>query len=344
MEEGVPIAACSRQLCVAVRYGMNCIDLSWVDKRSLLAFTVPIIGSMDKFEAIKVFVGVVDAGSFVGAAENLNLSKTAVSRQVADLESALGVRLLHRTTRKLSLTEAGQTFHIRCKSLLADLAQYEGEVAAQAVRATGILKINVPVTFGLLHLAPLWPSFMEMHPGVTLDVTLSDRVVDLVEEGYDMAVRIARLPSSTLISRQLASTRMVLCASPTYLERNGYPTEPAELRRHRVLSYSLFSMGDQWSFLGPQGELSVNVSPVLRTNSGDTCRQAAVQGQGVILQPSFLVADDIRSGALQELMPAYRALSLDICAVYPTRQLVPQKVRVMIDHLADALRSPSWSI
>lgn len=326
------------------RCEMNCIGFELLDKHLIQAFTVPIIGSMDKLEAIRVFVGVVDAGSFVGAADGLNLSKTAVSRHVADLEASLGVRLLHRTTRKLSLTSAGQTFHIRCKTLLADLAQYEGEVAAHAVQATGVLKINVPVTFGLLHLAPVWPRFMKAHPGVTLDVTLSDRVVDLVEEGYDLAVRIARLPSSTLVSRQLAATRMVLCASPDYLSIHGHPIHPTELRQHRVLSYSLFSLGDQWSFEGPQGPVGVSVSPVLNTNSGDTCRFAALEGQGVMLQPSFLVADDIRSGRLQELMPEYRALSLDICAVYPTRQLVPHKVRVMIDYLVDAFRSPPWEI
>lgn len=299
---------------------------------------------MDKFEAMRVFVGVVDAGSFVGAAEVLNLSKTAVSRQVAELEASLGARLLHRTTRKLSLTSAGQTFHVRCKTMLADLAQYEGEVAAHAVQATGVLKINVPVTFGLLHLAPVWPRFMQAHPGVTLDVTLSDRVVDLVEEGYDLAVRIARLPSSTLVSRPLASTRMVLCASPAYLAQHGHPAHPSELRDHRVLSYSLFSLGDQWTFDGPQGAVGVTVSPVLSTNSGDTCRCAALQGQGVMLQPSFLVADDLRTGRLQELMPDFRSLSLDICAVYPTRQLVPNKVRVMIDCLVEAFQSPSWAL
>lgn len=299
---------------------------------------------MDKFEAMRVFVAVVDAGSFVGAAEALNLSKTVVSRQVAELEASLGARLLHRTTRKLSLTGAGQTFHVRCKTLLADLAQYEGEVAAHAVQATGVLKINVPVTFGLLHLAPVWPSFMQAHPGVTLDVTLSDRVVDLVEEGYDLAVRIARLPSSTLVSRRLASTRMVLCASPAYLAQHGHPAHPSELRDHRVLSYSLFSLGEQWTFDGPQGAVGVTVSPVLSTNSGDTCRCAALQGQGVMLQPSFLVADDIRAGRLQELMPEFRSLSLDICAVYPTRQLVPHKVRVMIDCLVDAFQSPAWAM
>jgi len=298
---------------------------------------------MDKFEAMRVFVGVVDAGSFVGAAEVLNLSKTAVSRQVAELEASLGARLLHRTTRKLSLTSAGQTFHVRCKTLLADLAQYEGEVAAHAVQATGVLKINVPVTFGLLHLAPVWPRFMQAHPGVTLDVTLSDRVVDLVEEGYDLAVRIARLPSSTLVSRPLASTRMVLCASPAYLAQHGHPAHPSELRQHRVLSYSLFSLGDQWTFDGPQGSVGVTVSPVLSTNSGDTCRCAALQGQGVMLQPSFLVADDLRTGRLQELMPDFRSLSLDICAVYPTRQLVPHKVRVMIDCLVETFQSPPWA-
>jgi len=188
---------------------------------------------MDKFLEMQTFASVVDAGSFVRAAEALDMSKAAVSRYVADLEGRLGARLLHRTTRKLSLTEEGRAFHARCKALLGELEEAEAEITASATRASGLVKINVPVTFGILHLAPLWSDFMAANPRVTLDVTLSDRVVDLVDEGYDLAVRIGSLPNSSLVSRKLTSTRMVLCASPAYLKKHGRPKHPADLAAHR---------------------------------------------------------------------------------------------------------------
>jgi DNA-binding transcriptional LysR family regulator len=289
-----------------------------------------------------VFTAVVDAGSFVGAAEALGLSRAAVSRLVGELESRLGVRLLHRTTRRLSLTDEGRIFHLRCKAVLAELDEAEAEVSARSGAARGLLKLNVPVTFGLLHLAPLWSEFMARHPGVVLDITLSDRVVDLVEEGYDMAVRIGRLASSSLIGRQLSSTRMVLCASPGYLAAHGAPRHPRDLADHAVISYSLFSMGEQWEFEGPDGPVSVKVEPRMRTNSGDTCRQAALHDSGIVLQPSFLVGEDVEAGRLVELMPEYRSIELGIYAVYASRQHVSPKVRLLIDHLQRAFAGRGW--
>jgi len=297
---------------------------------------------MDRFEEMRVFAAVVDAGSFVRAADALDLSKTAVSRHVSELESRLGVRLLHRTTRKLSLTAEGQVFHARCKSLLGAVEAAEAEITAGSVQPSGVLRLNVPVTFGLMHLAPLWPDFMERHPQVTLDVSLADRVVDLVEEGFDLAVRIAQLSSSTLVSRQLATTRMVLCASPEYLRRHGQPQRPADLARHRVLAYSLFHQGEHWAFDGPQGREVVKVSPVLRTNSGDTCRAAALAHQGVILQPSFLVGEELRRGELVEVLPGHRSGEMGIYAVYPSRQHLAPKVRAMVDFLVEAFRTTAW--
>jgi DNA-binding transcriptional LysR family regulator len=297
---------------------------------------------MDKLFEMKAFVAVADAGSFVKAAETLDVSKAAISRHVAELESRLGVRLLHRTTRKLSLTPEGDVFVARCRELLDGVDEAEAEITSKSGEAGGLLRINVPFSFGLLHLAPLWPAFMAQHPKVTLDVTLADRVVDLVEEGFDMAVRIARLPNSSLVSRRLTSTRMVLCASPAYLQARGHPGHPSELAGHDVLAYSLFSMGDQWDFTGPEGGASVRVTPRMRTNSGDTCRLAALHHQGIVLQPSFLVGPDLLAGTLAEVMPAWRSIELGVYAVYPTRKFVSPKVRLMIEFLVDAFRMRAW--
>lgn len=299
---------------------------------------------MDKFLEMQAFVAVTDASSFVKAAEALDVSKAAVSRYVAELESRLGVRLLHRTTRKLSLTPEGEVFHARCRELLGGVDEAEAEITSRSGEASGLMRINVPFSFGLLHLAPLWVEFMALHPKVTLDVTLADRVVDLVEEGFDMAVRIARLPNSSLVSRPLTSTRLVLCASPAYLRARGEPTHPSDLASHDVLAYSLFSMGDLWEFRGSEGVVSVKVTPRMRTNSGDTCRVAALRNQGIVLQPTFLVGPDLLAGTLVEVMPAWRSVELGVYAVYPSRKFVSPKVRLMIEFLVNAFRMRAWPV
>ena len=298
---------------------------------------------MDKFQEMRVFAAVVDAGSFVGASDALDMSKPAVSRYVADLETRLGVRLLHRTTRRLSLTEEGEVFYARCIELLGNIEEAEAEITSRSGEATGQLKVSVPVSFGLLHLAPLWAQFMARHPKVVLDLTLSDRMVDLVEEGFDVAVRIARLPSSSLVSRKLSSTRMILCASPAYLKAHGTPRHPSELAGHAILAYSLLAMGESWEFDGPQGHVAVKVEPRMRSNSGDTCRAVALRHQGLVIQPSFLVGDDVKSGALVELMPDYRSIEMGIYAMYPTRKHVLPKVRLLIDYLVDAFKVKPWA-
>lgn len=289
---------------------------------------------MDRFLEMQTFGAVVDAGSFVKAADALGMSKAAVSRYVGDLETRLGVRLLQRTTRRLSLTGEGQVFYARSKELLAGVDEAEAEITSRSGAASGLLRVNAPVTFGIRHLAPLWGVFRARYPKVTLDVTLADRVVDLVEEGYDVVIRIATLPSSTLISKRLATTRMVLCASPEYLKAYSVPRHPAELAAHAVISYSYWSTRDEWHFDGPQGHVSVKTQPCMHTNSGDTCRAAALAHQGVILQPTFLVGDDLAAGTLVELMPEFHSIELGIYVIYPTRKHVSPKVRALVDFLA----------
>lgn len=292
---------------------------------------------MDRFQEMRTFTAVVDAGSFVRAAEDVGLSKAAVSRIVSELEARLGVRLLHRTTRRLSLTPEGEVFVERCRELLAGVEEAEAEISERSGAAVGLLKLSVPVTYGNLVLAPLWPGFMAAHPQIELDITLSDRVVDLVEEGFDMAVRIARLESSTLVSRRLSTTRLSVCASPKYLRTHGRPRHPADLAQHTVLAYSLLAVGNTWEFEGPEGKVAVTVRPRMHTNSGDTCRAAALQHQGIILQPDFLVGDDLEAGRLVEVLPGYRLPDLGVYAVYPSRKHVLPKVRLLIDHLDQAL-------
>ncbi|MGB9149468.1 MAG: LysR family transcriptional regulator [Burkholderiales bacterium] len=289
---------------------------------------------MDRFLEMRTFSAVVDAGSFVGAADALQLSKAAVSRYVSDLEARLGVRLLNRTTRHLSLTDEGQVFYGRCIELLAGVDEAETEITSRSGSASGLLRINAPVTFGIQHLAHLWGEFRTLNPKVLLDISLSDRLVDLVDEGYDIAIRIASLPSSTLISKRLATTRMVLCASRPYLERHGTPRHPADLVTHDIISYSYWSTKDEWYFDGPDGKVSVKTHPCIHTNSGDTCRLAALAHQGIILQPSFLVGEDLKNGTLIELMPSFHSIELGIYAVYPTRKHVAPKLRALIDFLS----------
>ena len=297
---------------------------------------------MDRFLEMQAFVAVVDAGSFVRGADALEMSKSVVSRLVAELEERLGVRLLQRTTRKLSLTWEGERFHERCKELLAGVGHAEGEITHHAGELIGELRVSAPGTFGLMHLAPLWPVFLARHSKLTLDVTLADRFVDLVDEGYDVAVRIAQLPDSSLVSRKLAATRLVLCATPQYLRRHGSPNVPADLAGHPVFAYKLLTSGDQWHFDGPEGRTTVKVTPRMRSNSGDSCREAALQHQGIVLQPTFLVGEQLDSGALVEVMPAYRSIELGIYAVYPSRKQLAPKVRLLVDFLVESFRERLW--
>lgn len=298
---------------------------------------------MDRFLEMQTFVQVVDAGSFIGAAEPLEMSKAAVSRYVGELESRLGVRLLNRTTRKLSLTGEGELFYARCKELLSGVDAAESEITSRSGEAIGLLRVNAPVSFGNLHLGDAWAEFKSRHAKVTFEVALSDRIVDIVEEGYDLAIRVSRMQrSSSLVARKLASTRMVACASPRYLARHGTPLHPDELAAHSIIAFSHWAQRDEWEFEGAEGRVSVRTTPCIRTNSGDTCRAGALAHQGIIFQPTFLIGRDLEEGALVELFPGYRALELGIYAVYGSRKHVAPKVRLLIDFLAERFARKRW--
>jgi DNA-binding transcriptional LysR family regulator len=299
---------------------------------------------MDRALEMQVFCTVVDKGSFVGAAEPLDMSKAAISRYVSGLEERLGARLLHRTTRRLSLTDEGRQFYHQAREVLAMMDEAEEAVSSASPEASGVLRVNAPVSFGVLHLAPIWADFMNAYPKVELEISLSDRLVDLVDEGIDVAVRIARLENSSLVGRRLASTRMCLCASPSYLATHTPISQLSDVAAHGVVAYSNYASGDEWQFEGPHGSESVHTRSVVRCNNGDTCRAITLAGGGVSLQPSFMVAEDLRRGDLVEILPEYRSVELGIYVVYPTRKHLPAKVRTLISFLVERFAHPVWEL
>lgn len=298
---------------------------------------------MNKLREIECFVAVAELGSFVKAADALGISKAAVSRTVLELEARLGSRLMQRTTRRLSLTEAGTLYLERCKQIMAALEEADDLLTAGAANPTGLLRINAPQTFGVLHLAPLWPMFLDRHPGVALDITLSDRIVDIIDEGFDMAIRIARLSDSTLVHRKLTTTNLQVCASPDYLEKHGTPLHPHELAQHQVISYSYNVSKDDWQFGGPEGPVTVKVNSRMHVNNGDSCVAAALGGVGITRQPTFMIDQYLRSGQLVPILTDYSSPELGIYAVYPSRAHLPAKVRAMLDFLSDAFRQVHWN-
>ena len=298
---------------------------------------------MNKLREIECFIAVADLGSFVKAAEALGISKAAVSRTVLELEARLGSRLMQRTTRRLSLTEAGALYLERCKQIVAALEEADDLLSSGNAKPTGLLRINAPLTFGVLHLAPLWPMFLERHPEISLDITLSDRIVDIIDEGYDMAIRIARLSDSTLVHRKLTSTSLHVCASPAYLDAHGTPSHPHELAQHQTISYSYNQSKDEWQFSGPEGPVSVRVSSRLHVNNGDSCVQAALGGIGITRQPTFMIDQHLRSGQLVSILDDYGSPELGIYAVYPSRTHLPAKMRAMLDFLTEAFAQVHWN-
>lgn len=301
---------------------------------------------MDRLAALSSFAKVVESGSFARAAERLSLSTSAVSRQVADLEAHLDVRLLNRTTRRISLTEAGQAFYERCVQLLADLDEAEASVRPVSVEPKGTLRITCGVTFGERYLAPALAEFAVLHPDIAFDLDLSDRVIDLVEEGFDVAIRIGTIGPQTLVSRRLGSTSLVCCASPEYLQRRGTPATPGDLSAHDCLAYTLSALQQTWKFKGRDGAaVEAAVSTRHRANSGRMLAAMAVAGMGVVLEPDFIVAPDICAGRLVRVLADYEPPRSPIAAVYPSRRHLSAKVRSLVDFLAGRYaRQAEWAL
>jgi DNA-binding transcriptional LysR family regulator len=302
---------------------------------------------MDRLAAMRAYVQVVEAGSFVRAAEKLGASTSSTSRLIAELEAHLGARLLNRTTRKLSLTETGQAYYERCVQLLADIEEAEAAAGAAAAVPTGRLKLTCPYNLLAQPIGPALAEFNRRHPKVSFDVTVADRVIDLVDEGFDLAVRIGAPGGEQLVARRLGSTQLVACAAPAYLERNGTPRAPADIAAHRVLTYAYVSSPFQWRLVDGDGRTyEVRVAGPLHANSGELLVAAAVAGMGIAFEPDFVVGPHLARGELQRLLPEYSGPKLDVWAVYPSRRHLSAKVRAFIDYLAevfaaDPLRPPS---
>jgi DNA-binding transcriptional LysR family regulator len=267
-----------------------------------------------------------------------------VSRQVAALETELGARLFHRTTRSLSLTEEGRSYHDHVVRILAELEEADQSISQLRATPRGRLRVNAPMSFGFLHLAPAVPDFLARYPEVELDVTMNDRYVDLVDEGFDVAIRLGRLADSSLVARRLAPMRRVVCASPYYLECYGTPAQPEDLRQHRCLAYSTNTMSDEWRFVGADGRpLSVEIKGRLRANNGDILRTAAIRDLGIANLPSFIIGNDLRVGALVPVLDEFVLQDSAVYAVYPHSRHLSPKVRALIDFLAERFGpSPYW--
>jgi DNA-binding transcriptional LysR family regulator len=300
---------------------------------------------LDRFTSLEVFAKVAATGSLSAAGRALGLSQTMVTKHVAALEARLGTKLFHRTTRRLSITEAGRQYLDSIERILAELEAADSAVAADRFEPRGVLRLNAPVSFGAWQIAPLLDEFSRRHPRMQVELGLNDRLVDLAEEGWDMAVRIGTLADSSLIARRIAPCRSVVAAAPAYLAAHGTPTTVAELAQHNCLGYTLaHSSGvGRWPF-GERNETVVQVSGNLRANNGDALRAAAAAGQGIIYQPTFIVADDLRAGTLVALPLDRPTMELGgIYAVYLPERNPPAKVRALIDFLVERFGDvPPW--
>jgi DNA-binding transcriptional LysR family regulator len=299
---------------------------------------------MDNLADVAVFVRVVERGSFTLAADELELSRAAVSKYVSRLEERLGARLLHRTTRRLALTEAGAALFEASRGALERIEEAESAVAQFQSEPRGRLRVSAPMSFGILYLGSAMAEFARAYPRITLDVRLDDRFVNLVEEGIDVAVRIGTLTDSSLVARKLSTTRALICASPEYLKEHGEPETPEDLVGHNCLLYSYLSTANVWRFTAPDGrEVPVAVNGSFRINNGIVLGEAAAAGHGIVLAPSFYVAPMLRDGRLKRLLAGYRLQELGIHAVYPQRDHVPPKVRAFVDFLAKRFgKKPEW--
>jgi DNA-binding transcriptional LysR family regulator len=300
---------------------------------------------LDRVTGMQVFSRVVALGSLSAAARALGMSQTMATKHLAALEDRLGVKLMHRTTRRLSLTETGRDYLESVERILADIDEADAEAGRERFDVRGTLRLNAPVSFGIRELAPILPDFSKRHPDLTIDLGLNDRQVDLIEEGWDLVVRIGSLADSSMVARRISSCRTVVCAAPAYLGRQGTPKTIADLAHHDCLGYTLSTTvgADRWTF-GHKSKATVAVRGSLRANNGDALVAAAIAGQGITYQPTFLVAREIRAGLLVPVMLDHEPVELDgIFAVFPSARRPSAKVRAAVDFFVERLGPvPPW--
>jgi DNA-binding transcriptional LysR family regulator len=292
---------------------------------------------------MEIFARVVEARSFSGAARRLNVSTSVVSKCVTRMERSLGVRLLNRTTRSISVTEIGQAFYARCAHIVAVAEEAEAMTAGMQSTPRGTLKVNVPVSFGVLHIVPALDGLLAGCPDLHIDMTLSDREVHLAEEGYDVAVLIAAEPRATLVARRLAPIRQVLCAAPAYLRRHGAPASLADLAQHHCIVFSRLGPERTWHFDGDNGHASVDVNGSLRLDNENAVRQAVLAGLGIALLPTYIVGADLQQKRLRVVLPEFRPPETSLFATYLPNRYLAAKARVFVDYLVARFGpSPDW--
>ena len=298
---------------------------------------------IDPLDGITVFAAVAEAESFSGAARALTLSKAAVSTQIQRLEDRLGARLLNRTTRRVSLTDEGRSYLEHCRRILAEVREAEDSLDTGNAEPRGVLRINAPMSFGTLHLGGAVADFMAHHPLVEVDLVLNDRQIDLIEDGFDLGVRIAKLADSSLIARRIAPCRRVVVASPDYWDRHGRPAHPDNLKSHQALLYSYLDQPGNWAFREGDRSFTVEVSGRYRANNGEVLLDAAKRGLGMVFSPTFFCCDALRDESLEMVLADYEADPISVYAVYPHRRHLSARVRAFVDFLATRFgEAPYW--
>jgi DNA-binding transcriptional LysR family regulator len=291
---------------------------------------------MDRFAAMQAFVKVVESGSFVRAAERLGLSTSALSARVAELEAHLGARLLHRTTRRLSLTEPGQAYYERCVPLLVEIDEAEAIVGQSSASPRGTIRLACSYNMGQHRIAPAIADFVARYPDVRFEVMVSDRVVDLVDEGFDLAIRVGAVGSEQQVARPLGQMQLVLAAAPAYLKKHGVPRTLNDLAQHAALTYAYSASGRVYALLDRDGRThEVRVNGVLHANNGEVLMAAAIHGLGIVYEPDFMLNDALADGRLVRVLPQYEGRRGGIWAVYPSRRHLSLKVRLFVDFVAE---------
>ncbi|TWI57362.1 DNA-binding transcriptional LysR family regulator [Pseudomonas duriflava] len=293
---------------------------------------------MDTLQGMRIFTRVVDTGSFTAAASALDLSTAQVSRVVSELEGHLQARLLHRTTRRLALTEAGERYLERCRRILDSVAEAEAEASGAHLKPSGRLRVHSFTGLGTEHLAPLAALYAQRYPDVTLDFTLSQNKPDLIEEGYDVAITMDRqLPDSELVAQRLGSTYSVVCAAPDYLAQRGTPHHPRDLEQHTCLRLLDPSFPEEWVFATESGDVAITPQMVFQINVGEALANTAKAGLGLCLLPSFIAAPSLREGSLVRVLPEYRLRERSVYALYPSRRFLDAKIKAWVDILKEEL-------